>query len=74
MTKITHLAYNRKFEKKDIAPGISDMERREKTIPSYTKSIGMCFICNQPVMGAPGQLLKKTDGGLYSHKLCRKRK
>lgn len=68
MTKITNLAFNRKFErtKEDI-----NLHRRDKTIASFVRKIGMCPECEKPVYGSPGQILNNLNG-VYTHKACRK--
>lgn len=70
MTKITSLAFNRKFERKDNMP---DLNRRDKIIPAFTKPAGMCPHCEKLVYISPGQLMT-TVNGVYSHKACRKNK
>lgn len=68
MTKITHLAYNRKFERTTTG-----MKLRDKPIASFTKPVGMCPECEQPVFGSPGQVIN-SENGVYTHKICRKKK
>ena len=69
MTKITKLAFNRKFTKE--GDKYAPMERREKIIPPFTKKIGMCPKCNLPVWAGPGQIIN-SEHGVYYHKKCRK--
>lgn len=60
----TQLGLNRKFEKNADGKVI----RRETPLPTFTKEVGTCPICGEPVMAAPGQAVRTG-----AHKACRKK-
>ena len=70
MTKITHKALNRKFERGEFGQGVL----REKPLESIRKILCDCSRCFKPIYVAPGQLYGRDNDGGFSHKGCRKKK